>query len=124
MNAVRRTPARDRGAATAEIAVALPVLLAIVWLLLGVLRIGHAQVDNQDAARAAARAASRGETSEVVQRTAQLAAGGADVFIERVDGLLVVEVSSAVPWLGPWHLAPVTVRGRAVAYPQTSIGAS
>ena len=61
-----RTPgrtARDRtdgGAATAELALGLPLLLAVTVGLVWLLAVGAAQVRVVDAAREAARAAARG----------------------------------------------------------------
>ena len=112
---------RDRGAVSAETAVALPILLLVTWLVLAVLRFGEAQLSCQDAARAAARAAARGEAPSVVVETARAAApGGAEVTVDEEGGLVVVQVMARVGWAGPWDLPGVTVSGRAVAAPEVS----
>jgi hypothetical protein len=100
---------------SAEIAVALPVLLLVTWLLLSVLRLGAAQLACQDAARAAARAASRGEPATVVLDTARRAApDGAEVRILETPPRVDVEVQARVRVALPWLLPAFTVRGRAV----------
>ena len=66
-----RSSIPDRGSVTAEMAVVLPVLMLVLALALGVL--GHAitVVRSTDAARAAARAAARGEPDDVVLELAK-----------------------------------------------------
>lgn len=115
----------DAGVVTAETAVALPTLLLVTWLVLAVLRLGDAQLSCQDAARAAARAAARGEPAAVVVETARAAApDGAQVNVDEQSGLVVVEVRAAVHWAGPWGLPTFTVSGRAAAAPEDDAGFS
>ncbi len=52
---------RERGAVTAELAMVLPLLLAVVVAMTWLLSVGLAQVRTVDAAREAARALARGE---------------------------------------------------------------
>ena len=112
-------PGRDRGAVTAETAVALPILVLVLWLVLAALRVGDAQLACQDAARAAARAAARGEPLEVVVETARVTAPeGAEVLVDDGSGLVVVEVRAEVSLLGPWGVPSMTVSGRAAAAPE------
>ncbi len=111
----------DRGVVTAETAVALPILVLVLWLVLAALHVGEAQLACQDAARAAARAAARGEALAVVLETARVAAPeGAEILVHEGSGLVVVEVRAEVSLLGPWGLPSVTVSGRAVAAPEDS----
>ncbi len=68
--------------ATAELALAIPTLLLVLALCLTGLTVLGDQVRCVDAARAAARAASRGETTEQVEKVAlALAPTGSDVSI-------------------------------------------
>ncbi len=106
----------ESGAVTAEAAVALPILLLVAWIVLAILMVGSAQLACQDAARAAARAASRGEPVWVIDETARRAApDGAEVSVVTDGGLVVVEVTSHVRVAGPWGLPTVRIAGRAVA---------
>ncbi len=103
---------RERGTATAELAVALP---AVVVVLVGVLAVGQAvlaQVQCVDAARAGARAAARGESASEVSSLAREGAGDVAVTVERQGTLVAVSVSRRLTLLG----GPVIrVQGRAVA---------
>ena len=54
-------PRGERGAVTAELALALPTLLAVTVGLVWLLSVGAAQVRTVDAARETARAAARGD---------------------------------------------------------------
>ncbi|MEZ0165514.1 TadE family type IV pilus minor pilin [Kineococcus sp. LSe6-4] len=98
----------DTGSVTAEFALLLPAVVVLLALALGAVRVAVAQVQCVDAARAAARAAARGEPAEVVLRVARAAApegagvrvgaaaeGGAGVRTVRV------EVSSPQALAGP-----------------------
>ncbi len=106
---------RESGVVTAETAVALPILMLVVWLVLAMVRVADAQLSCQDAARAAARAASRGESGQVVVETAQRAAPPrAEISVARDGELVVVDVRTLVGWSGPWDLAAVRVSGHAV----------
>lgn len=118
----RRRPAArgdpQRGMVTAEIAAAFPalvvVLLAVVWAL----TIAGAHLRCTDAAREAARAASRGEDLSVVRQVAAEAAPeGAAVDVAEVDGALEVQVSVRMGLPGPLGetLPAPTVSARSVA---------
>jgi len=108
----------DHGSVTAETAVLLPALALLLVFLLSVARAATTQLDVQDAARLAARAAARGESSAEVQRLAgQVAPSGSVVTVQRLGGLLRVEVTAQVPPLGAgvtW-LPAIDVTGSAVA---------
>lgn len=87
-------PRSESGAATAELAVAMP---AVVLALTAVIAAGQAvvgQVECVDAARAAARAAARGDSPEHVVELARAAAGGGAPVAVTISGAdpVVVQV--------------------------------
>ena len=87
---------RERGAVTAELAMALPLLLSLTVGLVWLLSVGAAQLRVTDAARESARAMARGDdegASLAVGR--QVAPDGAAVTVGR-DGDRVVATASAV----------------------------
>ncbi|QOD93966.1 TadE family type IV pilus minor pilin [Chryseoglobus sp. 28M-23] len=88
----------DRGAATAEVAVALPAVALVLVACLGGLLAATELVRLQLAAADAARLLGRGESSalEHVQR----AVPGATVAASRSDGLVCVDARSAPRVLG------------------------
>ena len=88
----------DRGAATAEVAVALPVVALVLVACLGGLFAGTELVRLQSAAADAARLLGRGESS--VHERVQHAVPGATVAVRRTDGLVCVESRSAPRVLG------------------------
>ncbi|WP_246160371.1 TadE family protein [Nocardioides humilatus] len=86
--AIRRD---DRGAVTAELALGLPVLLAVTTGLVWLLSIGAAQVRTVDAARETARAVARGDDeAAAVSVGRQVAPEGVDVEVVRSDGRVTV----------------------------------
>jgi hypothetical protein len=106
------TVRRDRGSVTAELALALPVV--VVLLLAGLTGVTAVLTELRcvDAAREAARAAARGDAGEPAGRRA--APEGASISV-RVDGDTVTAIVRAnVRPLGP-VLPAVTVEGTAVA---------
>jgi Flp pilus assembly protein TadG len=113
------SPARsDRGTATAETAVLLPVLVVVlaacVWVLAGV----SAQLACVDAARASARSAARGEAPAAVRATAaRLAPAGAVVQLSARADTVEVRISAEVrPFGTALRVLPaLPVSGRATA---------
>ncbi|GAA1124633.1 TadE family type IV pilus minor pilin [Arthrobacter flavus] len=101
---------RQRGAVTAEIAIALPSLVLLLALLLGTVTAGLTQLRLEEAARAGAREVVRGEPMVQVQTTVRRLAGG-NVQLDLVDdgGWSTVTVTSrlAVPLLDQlgWELS-------------------
>ena len=84
---MRPRPNGTRGSATAETAVLLPVLFVVLAACVGVLVCVAAQLKCVDAARAAARAAARGDGPAVVQDVGRrLAPPGASVRLSGGDG--------------------------------------
>ena len=88
----------DRGAATAEVAVALPIVALVLVACLGGLLAGTELVRLQSAAADAARLLGRGESS--VLEHVQQVVPGATVLVSRSDGLVCVEARSAPRVLG------------------------
>lgn len=114
----RRDARGDRGTATAETAVLLPVLLVVVAAGIGVLVCVAAQLRCVDAARAAARVAARGDAPSVVTATAtRLAPVDATVSVRPGEDTVEVVVRARVrPFGRALSLLPaVPVSGRAVA---------
>ena len=109
----RRT---DRGSTTAELATALPVLVVLLTVAVGLVAAVGAQLRCVDAAREGARAAARGETpGRVVGLARQVAPAGARVQLASAGvDTVAVTVTARVPVAGRL-LSSLSVRGRAVA---------
>jgi hypothetical protein len=123
---VLRRPTGDRGSVTAETAVLLPVLVVVLAAAVWVLACLAAQLECVDAARAAARAAARGEAPPAVRATAhRLGPDGAVVVQSRGHGLVEVLVRAEVrPFGGVLRALPsVPVSGRATAAVEPAAGA-
>jgi len=105
----------QRGTVTAELAIALPAVVILLGVVLAVGSVVSAQLRCTDAARAAARAAARGEQGEQVVAIAERAApDGARVGVQVSGATAVVWVS--VPVRMPLPGRPsLTVGARAVA---------
>ena len=106
------------GAATAELAMALPLLIAITIGLVWLLAVGAAQVRAVDAARETARTAARGDSpAAAVARGERVAPAGSDVTVaddgDQVIAVVVGRVSGPGGLFGA--LPAVTVSARAVA---------
>ncbi|MCU1596210.1 MAG: TadE-like [Frankiales bacterium] len=104
----------DDGYATAEAAVALPALLVVLSLALGVLVSVGAQLSCVDAARAAARVAARGEGDVRARQAGQeVAPHGSSVAVEHRGSEVQVTVSGDIR---PFRIFPaIHVSARAVA---------
>jgi Flp pilus assembly protein TadG len=96
----RATQARrphDRGAVTAELALVLPLLVAVTIGLVWLLAVGADQLRAVDAARETARALARGEAQgAAVAVGEQVAPAGATVRVATVDGRVHVTVTGEV----------------------------
>lgn len=90
----------DRGAATAELAVALPVVVLTLLLGGGALAAGTRQVAMQDAVADAARLLARGEGDAAASHTVHRAVAGAQTSVGRHDGLICVSAKAVVPIAG------------------------
>lgn len=88
----------ERGAATAELAVALPSLLIVLALALAAVDLGLAQVRCVDAARLGARSLARGETEAAALGQVRAAApSDAAVTVGRVGDRVRVSVAAPLP---------------------------
>jgi Flp pilus assembly protein TadG len=108
----------ERGAATAELALAIPLLLSLTIGLVWLLSVGAAQVRMVDAAREAARAAARGDpVAEAQARAEQIAPPGSTVAVlSRDDEVVSTATGSVDPPGGLLGFLPtVSLHARAVA---------
>lgn len=111
--------ARDAGFVTAETAVVLPVLVAVVAALIWGLMAVCARIECVDAARAGARAAARSEPRTAVLSAARGAAPkGARVALAREGDLVRVRVEAELPGVGQ---LTVRVGGEAVALAEETV---
>jgi Flp pilus assembly protein TadG len=83
----------ERGAVTAETALVLPVLAAVLLAMVWLLALGLTQMRVTDAAREAARAAARGDGTARAEELARTAAPGARVEVVSDGGVVRVRVS-------------------------------
>jgi Flp pilus assembly protein TadG len=107
-----------RGAATAELAMVLPLLVAIALGLVWLLAVGAAQVRADDAARETARALARGEDqASAVERGLAVAPDGSRMAISRGGGEVRVSVTGRVEGPGGLfaHLPSPSLHAEAVA---------
>ena len=87
----------DRGAVTAELALGLPLLLAVTVGLVWLLAVGAGQVRVVDGAREAARGLARGDPEPVAfERASTVAGDGSRVSAAYAGGEVVVTVSRRV----------------------------
>lgn len=113
----------DRGAATAELALGIPLLVALTVGLIWMLAVGAAQVRVIDASREAARAVARGDDVRSAEAVAlRIAPEQARVRIEVGDSQVVVTTSARVSGPGGLlsSLPGVTVTADAVALVEAS----
>lgn len=111
---VRRRAYGDRGMVTAEAAVVLPALVVVTCVAVSAVAVATAQLRCVDAAREAARAASRGESVSASRALAtQAAPRSARVSVSFVGDRARVTVAARIRPLGRL-LPPVEVRARAV----------
>jgi Flp pilus assembly protein TadG len=109
----------QRGAATAELALGIPLLVSLTIGLVWLLTIGIAQVRMVDAARETARAGARGDSSQDAIARGLQVAPGAEVKLSRgaAEGEVVATASDVVaPPGGVFGFLPgVRVHAQAVA---------
>jgi Flp pilus assembly protein TadG len=108
----------ERGAVTAELALGLPLLLAVTVGLVWLLAAATAQVRVVDAAREAARVAARGDGIEAARAIGQrIAPEEAQVSVLATADEVIVEASARIDGPGGLFdfLPGVTVRSTAVA---------
>ncbi|MGB5952772.1 MAG: TadE family type IV pilus minor pilin [Ornithinimicrobium sp.] len=105
---------REAGMATAEMAMAIPAILLVLAMCLTGLSLGADQIRCVDAARAAARAASRGESAAEIRRLAQeLTPDGSKVEVDVDSGQGFVSVSVQAP--APSGILPALPPAKATA---------
>lgn len=113
---------RDRGMATAEIAVALPALVLVTVLALWAVAVASTHMSCVDAARAGARAAARGESLEAVRAlVARSAPQGATVTVRRDVDNVQVAVSTTVHPPALSGLPPLAVQAHAEAQTEPGV---
>lgn len=114
----RPAPRGERGAVTAELALVLPVLVAVTVGLVWLLSVGVAQIRTVDAARETARAVARGDDESVaVARGREVAPPGSTFTVSRAGGEVRVTVTGEVAGPGGLfaHLPAPRLRADAVA---------
>ena len=116
----RRDGATDRGAVTAEFAVALPAVVLVLVAVLLIAMAGATQLQVADAARAGARAAAAGEADPRIVEVARRV-GGDDltVTVHRADPWVTVRVRAPVS--GGWFADGITASGEATAWLESSL---
>ena len=90
---LRAATRSESGMVTAEMALAIPVLVAVVVALAWLLSLGVTQGMVEQAAREGARAAARGESVGFVREAARQVAPGAAVTVRRSGRSVVVTAS-------------------------------
>lgn len=113
----------EDGMATAEMAVALPSLVAVVLLACGLVATCQASLRCEDAARLAARSAARGDAPATVTALARSdAPAGSAVAVSRTAGEVRVGVTTTVRLPGPLgRMLPAwSVSGAATALDEVS----
>jgi Flp pilus assembly protein TadG len=112
------TSRSQRGAVTAELAMAIPMLVAVTLGLVWLLSLGTAQLRMVDATREAARAIARGDSpDEAVARAEPVAPDGSTLSVTTAAGQVVVTGTATVDGVGGLFafLPQVHVNARAVA---------
>lgn len=119
-----RESAGERGAVTAELAMGLPVLLAVTAVMVWLLSLGVSQARVVDASREAARILARGDDGAIAVAAARrIAPDGAVVRVHRSGG--EVRVVTSVRMRGPGGLPPwprVRLTSEAVALDEQTEG--
>lgn len=106
----------ERGAVTAETALALPLLVAVTLGMVWMVTFGVAQMKTTDAAREVARALARGEPQAEAVGLAERVAPGSLVQVSRDGESVVVVVTDSVPSPGGiFDSLSGTTRAEAVA---------
>lgn len=108
----------QRGAVTAELALALPILVAVTIGLVWLLAVGSAQIRVVDAARETARSVARGDSvDEAVAAGERVAPEGSRVSVSRGDGRVIATATGQVRGPGGLFsfLPGVRVEAEAVA---------
>lgn len=113
-----RRAREEAGAATAELAIGIPLLVALTAGLVWMLAVGAAQVRVIDASREAARVVARGDGIEAAEAVAlRIAPDAAKVRVEVGDAQVVITTSARITGPGGLlgSLPGITVTSEAVA---------
>ena len=121
----RRRSRTERGAVTAELALTLPILLAVTAGLGWLLAVAVAQIRTVDAAREAARAVARGDdAAHAVQVAERIAPDGVEVTVTVAGDRVTARARG--PMAGPGGIfgavATVNLRSEAVAVLEQDAG--
>lgn len=114
----QRRAGGQRGAVTAELALGLPLVLAVTVGLVWLLAAASAQIRVVDAARESARSVARGDSEAAARAVAStIAPDGADIAVVIEGGRVAVTASADVAGPGGMFdfLPGITVTSRAVA---------
>ena len=116
----RSSGAAERGAVTAEFAVALPAVVLVLVAVLLIAMAGATQLQVSDAARAGARAGAAGEADARIVEIARHV-GGADVevTVHRADPWITVRVQAPVS--GGWFAGGILASAEATAWLESAI---
>ncbi|NYI80028.1 TadE family protein [Nocardioides panzhihuensis] len=114
----------ERGAATAELVMVIPLLVAVTIGLVWLLSVGAAQIQVVDAARETARAVARGDDNgAAVARGRRIGPAGTQVRVSAGAEEVVASAQARVAGPGgifSW-MPGVTVRGEAVAATEATL---
>jgi Flp pilus assembly protein TadG len=114
----------ERGSVTAETAIVLPAVVAVLAMLLAGATAGSTQLQLEKAAQTAARQLARGESGADAASAVRRIAGSRAVLASgNAGGWITVEVSATVP--GPWAGAggwKLTAEASAPAEPHAGSG--
>ncbi|MDQ1076166.1 MULTISPECIES: TadE family protein [Microbacterium] len=106
---MRRTWRDERGSVTAEFAVAVPAVVIVLALCVGVLASAATAVRLQHVSAESARMLGRGDEARAFAAVGEV---GASMAVSRADGLVCVDTSAPVSLSVP--LPPVTARACAL----------
>lgn len=112
----------QRGAVTAEVAIALPVLLTLLFLGIWLIGVVTTNIRCIDAARDVARAVARGESAEAAQELGRRTApANATITITRTDADIHVTVTATpnrnAPLLAALPTTPITAEATVQSEP-------
>lgn len=109
----RRAPRGDDGMVTAELATVLPVLVLVTWACVLAVLVAQARVRCADAAREAALAVARGDSSHAQALATEVAHHPVEIVASRIDaGTARVEVRFTLHplvWIGSITIAESAV---------------
>lgn len=111
----RRYRLRDEGMVTAEFAVVTMAIVIVTAIVISAVAVTVGEVRVQEAARAGARAAARGDPEAAIVAAALRSAPGSRVSVSRSDSAVVVKVAGRIQLLPGLSLPGIAVRATSVA---------